>query len=104
VRGAQLVGPLERTYDVRMPRVNIWLPEDLHREAKELRLPLSELAQRAIAAELDRYRKAAALDAYLAELDDELGPATADQVAEAKAWVDKLTGPDIDHRRKPRSA
>ena len=87
-----------------MPRVNIWLPEDLHREAKELRLPLSELAQRAIAAELDRYRKAAALDAYLAELDDELGPATADQVAEAKAWVDNLTVPDIDHRRKPRSA
>jgi len=36
-----------------MRESNIWLPEDLHREAKELRLPLSELAQRAIAAEVD---------------------------------------------------
>ena len=67
---------------MRMPRVNIWLPEDLHREAKDLHLPLSELAQRAIAAEVERHRKAAALDAYLAELDNELGPATSDQIAE----------------------
>ena len=93
-----------RTDDVRMPRVNIWLPEDLHREAKDLRLPLSELAQRAIAAELERHRKAAALDAYLAELDDELGPATSDQVAEAEAWVGKLGRADTVPRRKPRSA
>src|SRR2546425_11201087 len=84
VRGAGLVGPGKCTYDVRMPRVNIWLPEDLHREARELRLPFSELAQRAVAAEVDRHRKAAALDAYVAELDDELGPATADQVAEGR--------------------
>ena len=81
----RLVGASERTYGVRMPRVNIWLPEDLHRAAKDLRLPLSELAQRAIAAEVERRRKAAALDAYLAELDQELGPATADQIAEAEA-------------------
>ena len=101
---ARLVGPLERTYDVRMPRVNIWLPEDLHREANDLRLPLSELAQRAIAAEVERHRKAAALDAYLAELDNELGPATSDQITEAEAWVGKLTGPDTAQRRKPRSA
>jgi len=95
---------LGRTYDMRMPRVNIWLPEDLHREAKDLRLPLSELAQRAIAAEVERHRKAAALDAYLAELDNELGPATSDQIAEAEAWVGKLAGPSIPHRRKSRSA
>ena len=83
-----------RTDDVRMPRMNIWLPEDLRREANDLRLPLSELAQRAIPAELERHRKAAALDAYLAELDDDLGPATADEVAEAEAWVDKLASQD----------
>ena len=89
---------------MRMPRVNIWLPEDLHREAKDLHLPLSELAQRAIAAEVERHRKAAALDAYLAELDNELGPATSVQITEAEAWVGKLTGPDTAQRRKPRSA
>ncbi len=87
-----------------MPRVNIWLPEDLHRAAKNLHLPLSELAQRAIAAEVERHRKVAALDAYLADLDNELGPATSDQVAEAETWVGKLAGPDSDHRSKPLSA
>src|SRR5207244_13433904 len=92
-----------RTYDMRMPRLNIWLPEALHREAKDLHLPLSELAQRAIAAEVERHRKAAALDAYLAELDNELGLATSDQISEAEAWVGKLTGPDTAQRRKPRS-
>jgi len=87
-----------------MPRVNIWLPEHLHRAAKNLHLPLSELAQRAIAAEVERHRKVAALDAYLAELDSEFGPATDDQVAEAEAWVGKLAGPGSGHRSKPRSA
>lgn len=78
---------------MRMPRVNIWLPDELHRAAKELRLPLSELAQGAIAAEVERHRKAAALDAYLAELDAELGPATEEDVAEAQAWLEKVAAP-----------
>lgn len=89
---------------MRMPRVNIWLPDDLHRAAKELRLPVSELAQRAVAAEIERHRKAAALDAYLAELDAELGPATDEQVAEADAWLKKVSGPEAKPRKGRRSA
>jgi post-segregation antitoxin (ccd killing protein) len=87
-----------------MPRVNIWLPEDLHRAAKNLGLPLSELAQRAVAAEVERHRKAALLDAYLAELDDELGPATPDQIADADGWAAKLPGSGMAHGNKSRSA
>jgi hypothetical protein len=87
-----------------MPRVNIWLPDDLHRAAKELQLPVSELAQRAIAAEIDRHRKAAALDAYLGELDAELGPATAEPTADADAWIEKVTGSSTGGRRGKRPA
>jgi post-segregation antitoxin (ccd killing protein) len=87
-----------------MPRVNIWLPEDLHRAAKSLGLPLSELAQRAVATEVERHRKAALLDAYLAELDDELGPATSEQIVEADGWAAGLAGSDTGCGNKSRSA
>jgi post-segregation antitoxin (ccd killing protein) len=87
-----------------MPRVNIWLPDELHRAAKELGLPVSELAQRAIASEVDRQRKTAALDAYLAELDTELGPASDEEVAEARAWVEQVTRPKRGPGKGRRSA
>jgi hypothetical protein len=86
-----------------MPRVSIWLPDELHRAAKELRLPLSELAQGAVRAEVERHRKAALLGEYLHELDAELGPATEEQSAEADRWAAKLTSP-ARQRRKPKSA
>jgi ATP-dependent Lon protease len=86
-----------------MPRVSIWLPEDLHRAAKELELPVSELAQGAVRAEMERHRKAALLEEYLRELDAELGPATEEQNAEADAWAAKLASP-VRQRRKPKSA
>lgn len=75
-----------------MPRVNIWLPDELHRAAKDLELPVSELAQKAVSAEIERRRKVEALDAYLAELDSELGPASVDQRADADAWAARVTG------------
>lgn len=77
-------------YTVRMPRVNIWLPDDLHRTAKDLGLPISELAQRAIAAEVGRLRKVELLDAYLAELDDVLGPPSKEELAAAERWAGRL--------------
>jgi hypothetical protein len=89
---------------MRMPGVNIWLPADLHRAAKDLRLPLSELAQRAISAEVDRHRKPAALDAYLVELDAELGPVSPEEIAEATTWADKLAGRNSGQPRTSRSA
>lgn len=95
---------MECAYSVRMPRVNIWLPEDLHRAAKSLGLPLSELAQSAVAAEVERQRKARLLDTYLAELDTELGPATPDQAAEADDWAANLSGSDAAPESQSRSA
>lgn len=73
-----------------MPRMSIWLPEDLHRAVKELGLPVSELAQDAVVAELERRRKVAALDAYLDELDGDLGAATDEERAQAAAWAERV--------------
>jgi hypothetical protein len=82
-----------------MPRVQIYLPGDLHQAVKQLQLPISELAQHAVRIELRRRKLAAAADQYLAELAVELGgPPTADELAAADAWVDTATGPA---RRRP---
>ncbi len=83
-----------------MARVNITMPDDLHRQARTAGLNISQLAQRAVAAELARQAKAAELDAYLAELDAELGPLSETERAQAEAWADVALG----NRVRPRSA
>jgi hypothetical protein len=78
---------------MRMARVNISLPDGIHRMAKEADLNISKLARDAILQELDRLAKIAAFDKYVAELEAELGPPTDEQLAEAKEWAEKVFGP-----------
>lgn len=83
-----------------MPRVQIYLPDDLHQAVKELELPISELSQHAVRVELRRRELAAAADRYLAEFAVELGgPPTPDELAAADAWIDAATVPPT---RRPR--
>lgn len=70
-----------------MARRNISLPEDLDRAARAAGLNVSALAQGAVAAELDRRRRMARLDAWLDELDQLHGEPSARMTAEAQAWV-----------------
>ena len=77
---------------MRMARVNITMPDDLYAQARAAGLNVSQLAQRAVADELNRLAKIAELDAYLAELEKQLGPTTDAERAEAKAWADKALG------------
>jgi post-segregation antitoxin (ccd killing protein) len=70
-----------------MARRNISLPDDLDEQAREARLNVSALAQRAVADELDRRRRMAALDAWLDELDVAHGAPSAAATAEARAWL-----------------
>lgn len=77
-------------YGVRMARVNVTIPDDLHRAARAAGLNVSRVAQNALAAELDRRDKVAALDAHLARLEAELGPIPEDEVAAASAWADRI--------------
>ena len=59
---------------MRMARVNITMPDDLYAEARGAGLNVVQLAQRGVADELNRLAKIAELDAYLAELEEQLGP------------------------------
>lgn len=68
-----------------MPRLQVYLPEDLYRELKERRLPASELLQGAVRAEVRRQELLAETDRYLAELVDEVGEPSARAVARAEA-------------------
>jgi hypothetical protein len=75
---------------MRMARVNITIPDELLEQARTAGLNVSRLAATALAEELDRRAKVAALDAYLAELDAEFGPVPEDELREAAAWADNL--------------
>jgi post-segregation antitoxin (ccd killing protein) len=79
-------------YDMRMARVNITMPDDLYDKAKRSGLSVSQIAQRAVSDELSRLAKLAELDAYLAELETELGPTSDAERAEARAWADQALG------------
>lgn len=81
-----------------MARVNITIPDDLYHHARGSGLNISQLAQRAIATELSRLAKIADLDAYLAELETELGPTSEADRTAATAWADDLFGTSHDRR------
>lgn len=78
---------------MRMSRVNITVPDDVAAEARAAGLNVSRLATAALVEELDRRAKARALEKYLSQLDDELGPISADEQAEAAAWADRVLAP-----------
>jgi post-segregation antitoxin (ccd killing protein) len=75
---------------MRMARVNITVPDELLENARVAGLNVSRIATAALAEELDRRAKAAALDAYLAEMDAELGPVPDADQREAAVWADGL--------------
>jgi len=57
----------------RMPRVQVYLPDDLHEELKQRGLPASELLQIAVRAELERQDALDETSRYLDELVAEVG-------------------------------
>jgi post-segregation antitoxin (ccd killing protein) len=73
-----------------MPRMQIYLPDDLYNQVKARRLHASELLQNAIRAELRRQDLMAAADDYLAELVAEVGEPSAAQRSRAAAVVRRL--------------
>lgn len=73
-----------------MPRLQVYLPEDLYRAAKERGLPASELLQGAVRAELRRQDLLSETDRYLAELVDEVGEPSAAAVARAEALSERV--------------
>jgi post-segregation antitoxin (ccd killing protein) len=88
---------------MRMARVNITVPDPLLAQARTAGLNVSRLASSALVEELDRRAKVAQLDAYLAEMDAEHGPVSADDLASAAAWAQRLptAGPAGGSTRPP---
>jgi len=62
-----------------MPRLQVYLPDDLHDELKRRGLPASELLQIALRAELERQDALDETSADLAELAAEVGEPTSRQ-------------------------
>ena len=78
---------------MRMSRVNITVPDDVAAEARAAGLNVSRVATAALLEELDRRARTKALDAYLAQLDYELGPIPVDEQTAAVAWADRVLAP-----------
>ncbi len=76
-----------------MARVNVTIPDDVIEQARAEGLNVSRIATAALLDELDRRAKVAALDAYLAELEAELGPVPLDDQQAAARWADRLLAP-----------
>jgi len=70
--------------------MQVYLPEALYGRVKALELPVSELLQRALEAELRRLDLLAETDRYLAGLIDEVGAPSPAQRARAEAFARKI--------------
>ncbi len=88
-----------------MARVQLYLPDDLHLEAKTKGLLLSNLLQGAVRAALREERLGAEMDRYLTELRDEVGEPSKLAKKRAAAWAERvLTGPRARSPRRSRRA
>lgn len=73
-----------------MPRVQVYLPEDLHAELKRRGLPASELLQIALRAELERQDALSETDKYLEELVAEIGEPSEQDQSQADAIARRI--------------
>jgi post-segregation antitoxin (ccd killing protein) len=73
-----------------MPRMQVYLPDDLYAEVKAQELPASELLQQAVRAELRRRALLQETDRYLEELVAEVGAPSARDLAAAEEIVARL--------------
>ena len=87
---ARLAGFGEGCIDRRMPRMQIYLPEAMYKQVKARSLPVSELLQKAVEAELRRQDLLAETDRYLSDLIAEVGEPNAGQRARAAAVARRM--------------
>ena len=73
-----------------MPRVQVYLPDELYTEVKERKLSPSVLLQQAVRAELRRQELLEETDRYLAELLDEVGEPSPAMIARVEALSQRI--------------
>jgi hypothetical protein len=79
-----------------MPRVQVYLPDDLHEELKKRGLPASELLQIAVRAELERQDALDETQRYLEELVAEVGEPSGRQQAQSDAIARRIRQRALD--------
>jgi hypothetical protein len=78
-----------------MPRMQVYLPEAMYKQVKARSLPVSELLQRGVEAEIRRQDLLAETDRYLKDLLAEVGPPTPTQRLRAEATARRLARQSI---------
>lgn len=73
-----------------MPRMQVYLPDELYKAVKERDLPASELLQEAVEAELRRQRLNEEASDYVAELVAEVGAPSTRERARAAAIARRI--------------
>lgn len=73
-----------------MPRMQVYLPDELYKAVKERDLPASELLQEAVEAELRRQRLNEEARRYVGELVEELGAPSTRERARAAAIARRI--------------
>lgn len=68
----------------------MYLPDELYQKVKERRLPASELLQKAVRAELHRQGLLERADTYLANLVEEVGEPSPQELARAAEIVGRI--------------
>ncbi len=76
--------------DRRMPRMQVYLPDDLYDLIKKRRLPASELLQKAVRAEVRRLDLLAKSDRYVADLVSQVGRPNAAERSRASAVAGRI--------------
>lgn len=75
-----------------MPRMQVYLPDELYDVVKTRRLPASALLQRAVQAELRRLDLLEEGDRYLGELVSQVGEPRPAERARARAVAGRIAG------------
>ncbi|MGF1598399.1 MAG: hypothetical protein ACFCVK_15950 [Acidimicrobiales bacterium] len=73
-----------------MPRMQVYLPDELYAAVKDRELSPSELLQDAVRAELRRQALLEETDRYLAELIDEVGAPSQAAIAKATKLAQRI--------------
>ena len=84
-----IAGPPTWAYTRRMPRMQVYLPDDLYQVLKSRRLPASELLQRAVRSELRRLDLLAETNRYLEGLVARVGAPSARDRQRASAIANR---------------
>ena len=71
-------------YNRRMPRIQVYLPDDLHKAVKKHGLSASKLLQEAVRADIDRLEALAETSRYLDEMHEHVGRPSAEDYARAE--------------------